>query len=148
MLLKKTVYDKLVAKLNNIDTNNFVLKTKYETDKSELENKIPAVSNLVKKTDFNTKITEIEKKLTDHNHDKYIDTQEFDKLAADVFNVTIAQTNLITNTYFAKFSSLYRKITSNKTKHLLVENELNKVKTFDSSYFIGKSHFEEDGTQI
>ena len=149
MLLKKAVYDKLVAKLNNIDTNNFVLKTKYETDESELENKIPAVSNLVKKTDFNTKITEIEKKLTDHNHDKYIDTQEFNKLAADVFNVRIAQTNLITKTNFdAKFSSLYRKITSNKTKHLLVENELNKVKTFDLSYFIGKSHFEEDGTQI
>ena len=40
-----------------------------------------------------------------------------------------------------------RKITQNKTKHLLVENELNKLKTFDSSYFIGKSHFEEDGTQ-
>ena len=34
-----------------------------------------------------------------------------------------------------------------KTKHLLVENELNKLKTFNSSYFIGKSHFEEDGTQ-
>ena len=47
----------------------------------------------------------------------------------------------------AKLASLYRKITQNKTKHLLVENELNKLKTFDSSYFIGKSHFEEDGTQ-
>ena len=47
----------------------------------------------------------------------------------------------------AKLSSLNRKITSNKTKHLLVENELKKLKTFDSSYFIGKSHFEEDGTQ-
>ena len=35
----------------------------------------------------------------------------------------------------------------NKSKHLLVENELNKLKTFDSSYFIGKSHFDEDGTQ-
>ena len=44
-------------------------------------------------------------------------------------------------------SSLNRKITQSKTKHLLVENELNKLKTFDSSYFIGKSHFEEDGTQ-
>ena len=40
-----------------------------------------------------------------------------------------------------------RKITPNKTKHLLVQNELNKLKTFDSSCFIGKSHFEEDGTQ-
>ena len=38
-------------------------------------------------------------------------------------------------------------LTKNKTKHLLVENELNKLKTFDSSYFIGKSHFEEDDTQ-
>ena len=47
----------------------------------------------------------------------------------------------------AKLSSLNRKITANKTKHLLVENEFKKLKTFDSSYFRGKSHFEEDGTQ-
>ena len=54
---------------------------------------------------------------------------------------------MITKTDFdAKLSSLNRKITQNKSKHLLVENELNKLKTFDSSYFIGKSHF-EDGTQ-
>ena len=38
-------------------------------------------------------------------------------------------------------------ITANKSKNLLVANELNYLKTFDSSYFIGKSHFEEDGTQ-
>ena len=44
-------------------------------------------------------------------------------------------------------SSLNRKITKNKSKDLLVENELNNLKTFNSSYFIGKSHFEEDGTQ-
>ena len=44
-------------------------------------------------------------------------------------------------------SSFNRKITANKSKNLLVENELKKLKTFDSSYFIGKSHFEEDGTQ-
>ena len=47
----------------------------------------------------------------------------------------------------AKLLSLNRKITQNKTKHLLVENELNKLKTNDSSYFIGKSYFEENGTQ-
>ena len=34
---KKTVYDKLVNKVNNIDTNGFILKTKYQTDKTELE---------------------------------------------------------------------------------------------------------------
>ena len=48
---------------------------------------------------------------------------------------------MITKTDFdAKLSSLNR-------KYLLVENELKQVKTFDSSFFIGKSHFEEDGTQ-
>ena len=35
----------------------------------------------------------------------------------------------------------------NKAKHLLVENEFKKLKTFDSIYFRGKSYFEEDGTQ-
>ena len=50
MLLKKTVYDKLVAKVNNIDTSDFVLKTKYQTDKTELENKIPDVTDFVKRT--------------------------------------------------------------------------------------------------
>ena len=44
-------------------------------------------------------------------------------------------------------SALNKKITQNKAKYLLVENELNKLKTFDLSYLIGKSHFEEDGTQ-
>ena len=47
----------------------------------------------------------------------------------------------------AKLSSFNRKITEYKTKHLLVQNELNKLKTFDSIYFIRKSHFEEDGVQ-
>ena len=58
------------------------------------------------------------------------------------------QANLITKTDFdAKLSNLNRKITQNKTKLVLVENQLNKLKTFDSSYLIGKSHFEEDGVQ-
>ena len=51
----------------------------------------------------------------------------------------IAQANLITKTDFdAKLSGFNRKITKNKTDHLLVQNELNKLKTFDSSYFIVK----------
>ena len=48
-VVKKTLYNKLVAKVDNIDTSNFVLKTKYNTDKTELENKIPDTSGLVKK---------------------------------------------------------------------------------------------------
>ena len=55
---------------------------------------------------------------------------------------------MITKTDFDdKLSNLNRKITSNKTKHVLVENELKKLKPFDSSYFIGKNYFEEDGAQ-
>ena len=132
-VVKKTVYNKLVAKGNNIDTSDFVLKTKYNTGRTELENKIPdvsnlvkktkltelenkfpdvsklatktalsvvenkipSVSNLVKKTGYNTKVTEIENKLNYHNHDEYIDTAEFNKLAADVFKARLAQANLI-----------------------------------------------------
>ena len=68
--VKKDVYDKLLAKVNTIPSNNivpskFVLKNKYDTDKSELENKIPDTSSLVKKTEYNTKISEIEGKIPD-----------------------------------------------------------------------------------
>ena len=56
--VKKTVYDYLVAKVNNIDTSDFVLKTNYNTDKTKLENKIPDVADFVKKA----KLTESEKK--------------------------------------------------------------------------------------
>ena len=47
-----------------------------------------------KTTDYNAKITEIEKKLTDHNHDKYITTSEFNTLADNVFNTRLVQANL------------------------------------------------------
>ena len=72
---------KLTELENNIpDINNLATNTALTT----VENKIPDISNLVIKTDYNTKITEIENKLNNHNHDKYIDTSEFNKLAADV----------------------------------------------------------------
>ena len=49
-VVTKTVYDKLAAKVNNnIDTSDFALKTKYQTDKTELERKIPDLANFVEK---------------------------------------------------------------------------------------------------
>ena len=60
-VVKKTVYNKLVAKVDNIDTSDFVLKTKYNTDKTELEKKIPNVTDFVKKA----KLTELENKIPD-----------------------------------------------------------------------------------
>ena len=65
-VVKKDEYDKLVAKVNNnIDTSDFVLKTNYQTDKTELESKIPDISGLVKKIDCNSKVTKIEGKIPD-----------------------------------------------------------------------------------
>ena len=61
--VKKTVYDKLVTKVNNIDTSKFVLKTEYDGNKSELEKKTPGTSGIVKKLDYNAKITELENKI-------------------------------------------------------------------------------------
>ena len=106
-----TVYDKLVTKVNNIETSGFVLKTNkiinllilvglLKTDSNPkireiqiqipsisalatksaftaVENKIPDISSLVKKTDYSANVNEVEKKVTDHNHDKYITTSEF-----------------------------------------------------------------------
>ena len=60
-VVKKAVYDKLAAKVNNNDTSEFVLKTKYQTDKTELEKKIPDVTNFLKKT----KLTELENNIPD-----------------------------------------------------------------------------------
>ena len=96
-LVKKTKLTELENKIP--DTSSLATKTTL----TAVENKIADVSSLVKRVEYNTKITEIEKKLTDHNHDKHITTPEF-----------------IANTDFdATLSSLNRKITSNKTKHLL-----------------------------
>ena len=60
-VVKKTVYDKLVTKVNNIDTSDFVLKTKYNTDKTELENKIPNVNDILKEA----KLTELGNQIPD-----------------------------------------------------------------------------------
>ena len=191
------MYDKLVTKVSNIDTSDFVLKTNFNTKFTRLENKIPNTSGHVKKTDYNTKIIEIENKIPDisglatqtalttvenkipsisilatkpaltsvenkipsinglvkkidyntkitdienilsnHKHDKYVATSEFNTFAANIFNARLAQANLITKTDFdAKLSSLNRKITANKTKHFLNDNDL--------SYYRGKQYFDE-----
>ena len=93
-VVKKTVYDRLVAKVNNIDTSDFVLKTNYQKDKTELEKKIPDVIDFVKEANFTelknkipdigylatkTELTTVENKIPDVSNlvknDKYIDTQ-------------------------------------------------------------------------
>ena len=192
-VVKKTEYNELVSKVNGIDTTGFVLKTTYDTDKSDLEkkisdadknvpdtsglvkkktdfnskiievqDKIPSITGLatnsaltavenkipvngsLKKTDYNTKTAEIENKVNNHNHGKYITTPEFNTMAASVFNTRLAaQTDLIKKTEFdAKLKGISDRVTENKTKHLLAENGLKKLKTLDLSYFSCKNYFE------
>ena len=110
-----------------------------------VENKLPDVSSLVeKKTDYDAKILDIGKKVTDHDHGKYMTTPEFNKLTAEDFAARLAQANLIAKRdFYNKLKNLNRKIISNKTKHVLAENKLKKLQTFDLYYFRGKNHFEE-----
>ena len=65
-VVKKTVYDKLAAKVNNIDTGTLVLKTKDQTNKIELGKKIPNVTDFVKRT----KLTESENEIQTTNSNK------------------------------------------------------------------------------
>ena len=116
------------------DISNLATKINLNTKTNEVKNEIaiidglattsaltPSISNLVKKTDYDTKFTEIEKKLTDLNHDKYITTTEFNKLATDAVNARIVQANLVKKTDFDnKVSDLNSKIVSNKTKDIFL----------------------------
>ena len=60
-VVKKDAYDKLVAKVNNIDTSDFVLKTNYQTIKTKLEKKIQDVTDFVEKV----KLTGLKNKTPD-----------------------------------------------------------------------------------
>ena len=71
----------------------------------------------LKKTDFNTKVTEIEGKISDASN-------------------LVKKTDLDT-----KFKNISDRVTKNKSKHLLVENEINKLKEFDLSYLRGGGLF-------
>ena len=80
----------------------------------------------------------LKKKITDYDHsNKYITTQEFNKLTSENFAAKLKQVNFTSKTDIAKFVSTTdfdnnllicnKRINSNKTKHVLVENELNEL---------------------
>ena len=119
-VVKKTVNDKLVAKVKNTDTSGFVLKTKYNTDKSDLGKKIPDVSHIVKKTDCNAKVTGMESKIPS------ITGLATNVTLTSVENKTPDASNLVKKTdYGAKTSDLnlnilLQLITKNLQKILLI----------------------------
>ena len=106
-----------------------------------VENKIPNVSGLVTKTNYNTKISEIENKITDHDHDIYITTQGFNRLTTENFKARLKEVDLVTKT---DFDTQLKKVTSNKSKHFLVQTDLKKLQKFDSSYFRSKDRLERN----
>ena len=69
----------------------------------------------MKKTDYDTRISETEKKITDHDHDEYITTSEFNKLTTENCKARLTQADLATKTDFdTKLRNLKKKL--NKTK--------------------------------
>ena len=151
----KDVYNKLVAKVNNIDTRGFVLKTKCDTDKSELGNKIPDSSGLVKKTDYNTKITEIEGKIPDISNlaTKTALTSVENKIP-DISNLATKTALSSVENKIPDVNSLVEK-TNYNTKISSLDDKINKInsdtKNVAETYFLlftGNILFNsEDGSQ-
>ena len=117
----------LKAKINEVENKIPNITNFATTALTSVENKIPNVSNLAKRTDYNTKISEIENNITtDHDHDKYITTQEINKLTSENFSARSPQANLASKsdiTDFVKkadFDDKLKYVISNK-------NELNEL---------------------
>ena len=94
-------------------------KTDFNTKVTEIAVKIPSISNLV----TNSALTIVENKIPD---------------VSSLVKITNLDTELKKNSV---------RVTSNKSRHLQIENKLKQLEKFDSSSFKGKSHFKEDGTQ-
>ena len=119
-VVKKNVYGQLVAKVDNIDTGRFVLKTKYDADKSELENKIPDTSGIVKKTEYNSKSSEIKAKIPDVS-------------------------NLLTKTALTTFENKIPSVNSLVKKMTL---KLQKLKIPDTSGIVKKTEYNSKSSEI
>ena len=130
-LVTKTTLD---AKIDDVEgeipsITNLATKTALNA----VENKRPSVSNLVKKLTNTPKLMKWKTKITIHSHDKYITTPEFNNLTS----ARLKQTNLASKSDIANFvnktdfdnkpSGFNRRINSDKTKHVFVENELNEL---------------------
>ena len=118
--------------------------TVLNTKNGEVENKIPDASDLVKKTDYNAKTSDTEAKyFTACNHTKFtcdiLETKIKEKGFVDKFRIS----DIVKN------SELNRKLAILATKAELKAEKGKTVKlhAIDSSYFCGKSHFEDDGMQ-
>ena len=142
-VVKKTDYNKLDTKVNNIDTSGLLKKTDNNTKITEIENKIPDTSSFAKKADYNTKITKIEDKIPNTTN-----------LATKTALITVENkirdiSNLATKT---ALNTVENKIpdTNSLVKKVIITIEIagtklniNKLQAYDLSYFKGKQYFDE-----
>ena len=153
--IKKDVYNVKIKDVKDeiLDITNLATNTTLNVKINEVKNEIPSITNLVTTAALNAKINEVKNKIPNItnldtttaltavenkiDHSKDITTPVFNKLTAENFNARLAQANLaskndianfVKNTDFDdKLKFLNKKITSNKTKHVLVENEVNEL---------------------
>ena len=110
------MYDKLAAKVNNIDTSDFVLKSRYQTDKTDLEKKIPDLTDFVKRT----KLTELENKIQDAS------SLATKTALTAVQNKIPSVSNLAKKTdYDTKISELEEKLTDHNHEKYITTPEIN-----------------------
>ena len=117
------------------DISSLVTTTILIIKIGEVENKIPDTSSLVTATILNAKTGEVEDKF--HDHAKYITTPEIHKFAGSIFDAKLKQANLATNN---DVNTAEQHPNRNKEK-------IEKIQTFDLSYFLRKKFFVDDGFQ-
>ena len=160
-VVKKTEYNTLKNKVDATDTSKFVSRTKFTTDTNALddkidkvEKKIPDISGLPTKSSVTRLISEqedytdkVKKKIPDISGlASKIELTAVENKIPDVSGLATASaltavenkipdiTSLITKTDFdAKLKSINDRVTNNKSKDLLLDNELKKLKTLAGS---------------
>ena len=83
---------------------------------------------------LNTKVSEVEYEI--RGYAEYVTTQEFTKLTAENLAARLKQANVVNETDFNnKLTTFSKRITSNKTKHLEIQNKLNSLRTKDYNFY-------------
>ena len=134
----KVDYNKVVTKVDNIDSSGLVKKPDYNTKIAEIEDKIPDTTSFVKKTDYNTKITEIEDKIPDTSNlaTKTALTTVENKIP-DISNLATKTALTTVENKIPDISNLVKKANFDKTKYTFIAKQL--------IYLHGKSCLDEDG---
>ena len=156
-VVKKTTYNTLENKVDAIDTSGFVTRTKFTTDTNALDNKIdkvekkiPDISGLATKSSVTRLIIEqedytdkIKKKIPDISGlASKTELTDVENKIPDIGGLATASaltsvenkipdiTSLITKIDFdAKLKNISERVTNNKSKDILLDNELKKLKT-------------------